>query len=98
MTIWYDIKKEHPLEGKHVIGIKVYPNNSDVGVICGVLYDLRENSIIDFQRGRWMEITHWAYPPGLEPEEKPKPKYGEPGFQWPACEQCGSTSLRCGCD
>lgn len=30
--------------------------------------------------------------------EAPKPKYGEPGFTFPACDQCGSTSLRCGCD
>ena len=25
-------------------------------------------------------------------------KPGEPGFQWAECAQCGSRSLRCGCD
>lgn len=27
-----------------------------------------------------------------------KLKPGDPGFEWPACEQCGSCSFRCGCD
>ena len=30
--------------------------------------------------------------------EKPKLKPGDPGFEWPACEICGSRSFRCGCD
>jgi len=34
--------------------------------------------------------------------DPPKPakqlKPGDPGFEWPACDICGSTSLRCGCD
>jgi len=25
-------------------------------------------------------------------------KPGQPGFEWPPCDQCGSRSLRCGCD
>ena len=28
----------------------------------------------------------------------PKPKFGEPGFQFDPCPECGSRSLRCGCD
>jgi len=46
-----------------VIGIKVHPGNDDTGVICGTKYDMRPNCVMDWQRGRWMECTHWAYPP-----------------------------------
>lgn len=28
----------------------------------------------------------------------PVPKPGQPGFQFDACPECGSRSLRCGCD
>jgi hypothetical protein len=33
----------------------------------------------------------------LPKKEVPKPKPGEPGFEWEPCGDCGSTSLRCGC-
>ena len=63
MNVWNDIDIVKPEPEKHVIGIRVWPANPDTGVINGVLYDLVPNAIIDRQRGRWMIVTHWAYPP-----------------------------------
>lgn len=94
--IWNDITKVKPEKGIRVIGILVWPGNSDTGVINGELYDMWPDTLIDFQRGRWMTISHWAEVPKDEP--KPQLKPGQPGFEWPPCSQCGSTSLRCGCD
>lgn len=58
---WYDIETLQP--GATVIGIRLWPESNDCGVICGEKYDLMPNCVIDRQRGRWMACTHWCYPP-----------------------------------
>lgn len=64
---FFDITEVKPPEGLRVIGIRLHPGNDDTGVINGELYDMQPNALIDFRRGRWMKITHWAYVPGTEP-------------------------------
>lgn len=63
MADWFKMGEPYPPMHTSVIGINVHPGNDDTGVINGILYDLRPNCIIDLRRGRWMECTHWAYPP-----------------------------------
>lgn len=46
-----------------VIGLRKWPENEDYGVICGTQYDMNPSAVMDWQRGRWMICTHWAYPP-----------------------------------
>jgi hypothetical protein len=80
------------------------------GFVTGLLHGMRKGSLGEhviqgptaeaFWRGNWDQSLAFEREKILvdDQPEIPSLKPGDPGFTWPACSQCGSTSLRCGCD
>lgn len=57
---WIRMTDKKPPVDTTVIGMS---DPFSPSVICGILYDMRDNSIIDMTTGRWMECSHWTMPP-----------------------------------
>jgi hypothetical protein len=63
----------------------------------GVVSKIRIVQVLEYNTFRDKEAPVQV-PIPVDREVTRQIKPGDPDFEWPACEECGSRSLRCGCD